>query len=45
MARHGQPARRVAKTVLISAVPPLMLKTARTPEGVTMEDLLAFVKA
>jgi non-heme chloroperoxidase len=33
VARHGQPAGRVAKAVLVSAVPPLMLKTAANPEG------------
>jgi len=31
LGRHG--AKRVAKAVLISAVPPLMLKTANNPEG------------
>ncbi len=33
--RHG--AKRVAKTVLISAVPPLMLKTAANPGGLPIE--------
>ena len=33
--RHGT--KRVAKAVLISAVPPLMLKTAGNPQGVAME--------
>ena len=33
--RHGT--RRVAKTVLISAVPPLMLKTPANPAGLPME--------
>jgi non-heme chloroperoxidase len=33
--RHGT--RRVAKTVLISAVPPLMLKTTANPGGLPME--------
>jgi non-heme chloroperoxidase len=33
--RHGS--RRVAKAVLISAVPPLMLKTAANPGGLPME--------
>ena len=33
--RHGT--RRVAKAVLISAVPPLMLKTAANPAGLPME--------
>jgi len=33
VARHGQPAGRVAKAVLVSAVPPIMLKTERYPNG------------
>lgn len=33
--RHG--AKRVAKAVLISAVPPLLLKTAANPEGLPLE--------
>jgi non-heme chloroperoxidase len=33
--RHGT--KRVAKTVLIGAVPPLMLKTAANPEGLPIE--------
>ena len=37
VARHGQPAGRVAKAVLVSAVPPLMLKTEANPEGLPME--------
>ncbi|WPB58996.1 alpha/beta hydrolase [Xylophilus sp. GOD-11R] len=37
IARHGT--RRVAKAVLISAVPPLMAKTAANPNGVPMEVL------
>jgi len=35
IARHG--AGRVAKAVLIGAIPPLMLKTAANPEGTPME--------
>ena len=35
IARHGT--RRVAKAVLISAVPPLMLKTAANPGGLPLE--------
>jgi non-heme chloroperoxidase len=35
LARHGT--QRVAKAVLISAVPPLMLKTAANPGGLPME--------
>jgi non-heme chloroperoxidase len=34
VARYGQPQGRVAKAVLISAVTPLMLKTANNPNGV-----------
>jgi len=37
VARHGQPAGRVAKAVLMSAVPPLMLKTPENPEGLPIE--------
>jgi non-heme chloroperoxidase len=37
VAKHGEPAGRVAKAVLVSAVPPLMLKTASNPEGLPME--------
>ena len=33
VARHGKKNRRVAKAVLISAIPPLMLKTASNPNG------------
>jgi non-heme chloroperoxidase len=35
IARHGT--RRVAKAVLLAAVPPLMLKTSGNPEGLPME--------
>jgi non-heme chloroperoxidase len=35
ISRHGT--RRVAKAVLISAVPPLMLQTAANPEGLPLE--------
>jgi non-heme chloroperoxidase len=35
IARHGT--KRVAKAVLISAVPPIMLKSATNPEGLPME--------
>jgi non-heme chloroperoxidase len=37
VARHGQPQKRVAKLVLIGAVPPTMLKTARNPGGLALE--------
>lgn len=33
VARYGQPQGRVAKAVLVAAIPPLMLKTASNPEG------------
>ncbi len=33
--RHGT--KRVAKAVLVAAVPPIMLKTAANPEGLPME--------
>jgi non-heme chloroperoxidase len=36
VARHGQASGRVAKAVLVSAVPPLMLQTAANPDGVPM---------
>lgn len=44
IARHGQ--KRVAKVVLISAVPPLMLKTEKNPGGLPMsvfDDIRASV--
>lgn len=37
VAKFGQPQGRVAKAVLISAVPPLMLKTETNPGGTPME--------
>jgi non-heme chloroperoxidase len=37
VARYGQPANRVAKAVLVAAIPPLMLKTGDNPEGTPME--------
>ncbi|WP_311275546.1 alpha/beta hydrolase [Methylobacterium sp. WCS2018Hpa-22] len=37
VARHGEPAGRVAKAVLVSAVPPLMVKTEANPEGLPIE--------
>ncbi len=37
VARHGQPAGRVAKAVLISAVPPIMVKTPSNPGGLPIE--------
>jgi non-heme chloroperoxidase len=37
VAQYGEPQRRVAKAVLISSVPPLMLKTAANPGGTPIE--------
>ncbi|MBK5957597.1 alpha/beta hydrolase [Rhodoplanes elegans] len=37
VAKHGQPAGRVAKSVLVSAIPPLMLKTEKNPGGLPIE--------
>ena len=37
VAKYGQPQGRVAKAVLISAVPPLMLKTDANPGGLPIE--------
>jgi non-heme chloroperoxidase len=37
VAQHGQPQGRVAKLVLIGAVPPLMLKTPANPGGLPIE--------
>jgi non-heme chloroperoxidase len=44
VAKHGQPAGRVAKAVLVSAVPPLMLKTASNPGGLPIEVFDSFRK-
>ncbi|WAJ27171.1 alpha/beta fold hydrolase [Antarcticirhabdus aurantiaca] len=37
VAQHGEPAGRVAKAVLVSAVPPIMLKTEAYPGGLPRE--------
>ena len=37
VAKYGQPQGRVAKAVLVSAVPPLMLKTPDNPDGTPMD--------
>jgi non-heme chloroperoxidase len=37
VARHGQPQGRVAKAVLVSSVPPLMVKTDSNPDGTPIE--------
>ncbi|MCK8784386.1 alpha/beta hydrolase [Roseomonas sp. NAR14] len=44
VARHGQASGRVAKAVLVSAVPPLMLRTAGNPEGLPIEVFDGFRK-
>ncbi|MBZ7927246.1 alpha/beta hydrolase (plasmid) [Ensifer adhaerens] len=45
VAKHGQPSGRVAKAVLVSAVPPLMLKTEANPDGLPMEVFDGFRSA
>jgi non-heme chloroperoxidase len=45
VARHGQPQGRVAKAVLVSSVPPLMVKTADNPGGTPIEIFDGFRKA
>lgn len=45
VARHGQPQGRVAKAVLVAAVPPLMLKTASNPNGTPIEVFDGFRSA
>jgi non-heme chloroperoxidase len=45
VAKFGQPSGRVAKAVLVSAVPPLMLKTPANPEGLPIEVFDGFRQA
>ncbi|MBB4120153.1 alpha/beta fold hydrolase [Martelella radicis] len=45
VARHGQPAGRVAKAVLVAAVPPLMMKTDANPEGLPRDVFDGFRQA
>jgi non-heme chloroperoxidase len=45
VAKHGQPQDRVAKAVLVSAIPPLMLKTESNPDGTPIEVFDGFRKA
>ena len=45
VAKYGQPQGRVAKAVLLSAVPPLMVKTANNPGGTPMEVFDGFRRA
>ncbi|NNM73400.1 alpha/beta fold hydrolase [Enterovirga aerilata] len=45
VARHGEPQGRVAKAILVSAVPPLMVKTEANPGGLPVEVFDGFRKA
>ncbi len=45
VARYGQPQGRVAKAVLVAAVPPLMLKTDANPEGTDISVFDGFRQA
>jgi non-heme chloroperoxidase len=45
VARYGQPQGRVAKAVLVSSVPPLMLKTGSNPGGTPIEVFDGFRSA
>ncbi len=45
VAQYGQPQGRVAKAVLISAVPPLMVKTENNPDGTPLEVFDGFRQA
>ena len=45
VAQYGQPQGRVAKAVLISSVPPLMVKTDKNPGGTPIEVFDGFRKA
>ena len=45
VAKHGEPAGRVAKAVLVAAVPPIMMKTAAYPGGLPIEVFDGFRNA
>jgi non-heme chloroperoxidase len=45
VAKFGQPQGRVAKAVLVSSVPPLMLKTAENPDGTDISVFDSFRSA
>jgi non-heme chloroperoxidase len=45
VAKYGEPQGRVAKAVLIAAVPPLMVKTEKNPGGTPIEVFDSFRKA
>ena len=44
VAKYGEPQGRVAKAVLIAAVPPLMVKTEKNPDGTPIEVFDGFRK-
>lgn len=45
VAKYGEPQHRVAKAVLIAAIPPLMVKTEKNPGGTPIEVFDGFRKA
>jgi non-heme chloroperoxidase len=45
VAKYGEPQHRVAKAVLIAAIPPLMVKTEKNPGGTPVEVFDGFRKA
>src|SRR3984957_594670 len=45
VAKHGEPQGRVARAVLIAAVPPLMVKTEKNPDGTPITVFDGFRKA
>ena len=45
VAKHGQPNGRVAKAILVSSVPPLMVKTPDNPDGTPIEVFDGFRQA
>jgi len=45
VAQYGEPQGRVAKAVLVSAIPPLMLKTEANPDGTPIEVFDGFRQA
>lgn len=45
VARHGEPEGRVAKVVLVSAIPPIMVRTDRYPGGLPIELFDGFREA
>jgi len=45
VAKYGQPQGRVAKAILVSAVPPVMVKTAANPDGTPIEVFDGFRRA